>query len=113
VERERWAQSQFFLRLGGLRCNVSKPVILCKFSVEKLAELLVKYKGLDSREAYGVRRIPALSLAFASAKTFAQSLSKAPEYGALQTLREFGCGSAALWLCVETCHFRVCFEIGD
>ena len=28
---------------------------------KKLAELLVKYKALDSREASGVRRIPALS----------------------------------------------------
>jgi hypothetical protein len=34
-------------------------------------------------------------MAFAPAKTFAQSLSKASECGALQTLREFRCGSAA------------------
>jgi hypothetical protein len=40
-------------------------------------------------------------MAFAPAKTFVQRLSKAPECGALQTLREFRCGSSAPGPCVK------------
>jgi len=43
------------------------------------------YEGTEFREAFGVRRIPALSFSFPSAAVYEKSIT--PGYGALQTLR--------------------------
>ena len=55
-------KSQFFLRLGSSAVQCFKTRHFAQNSQsKKLAEPLVKYKALDSREGFGVRRMPALS----------------------------------------------------
>jgi hypothetical protein len=60
------------------------------------AELLVKYKSLDSREASGVRRITALSWRLLQPKPSHKAYPKARNAAHSKRLREFRCGSAAL-----------------
>src|SRR5438445_1410532 len=68
-----------------MKCKSSRRAWLVRTCLERRVG---KEPPAEPREAFGVRRIPALCESCAR--------MKAPEYGALQTLRAFGTGAPYL-----------------